>query len=91
MDGGLSVAEAMMCGTPVIAFQRGAMEELIVDRKTGFLVRNVDEAVIAVSYIRSISRTLCRQHALDHFSSEVMAARYIACYEKVLSCQNKIR
>ncbi len=44
---GLSVVEAMMCGTPVIAFNRGSMPELIVDRKTGFLWI-IDEAVEAV-------------------------------------------
>jgi len=42
---GLSVAESMLCGTPVIAFNRGSMPELIVHKKTGFLVDSVDEAV----------------------------------------------
>ena len=46
---GLSVVEAMVCGTPVIAFKRGAMPELILDGKTGFLVNNVEEAVEAVN------------------------------------------
>ncbi len=45
---GLSVAEAMFCGTPVIAFNRGSMPELILDGKTGFLANTVEEAVEAV-------------------------------------------
>ena len=56
---GLSVAEAMMCGTPVIAFNRGAMKELIVDGKTGFLVHTIEEAVDAVSKISFICRCEC--------------------------------
>lgn len=81
---GLSVAEAMMCGTPVIAFTRGSMKELIVDGKTGFLVNNVEEAVVAVSKITSIKRCECRTHAMNKFSSEVMAKDYINCYEEII-------
>ncbi len=81
---GLSVAEAMMCGTPVIAFERGSMKELIVDGKTGFLVDNLEEAIIAVGKITDISRDKCRTHAMEKFSSKVMAASYIKLYEKIL-------
>jgi glycosyltransferase involved in cell wall biosynthesis len=80
---GLSVAEAMMCGTPVIAFNRGSMQELIINRKTGFLVQNIAEAVAATGTIKKISRAACRQHAMDKFSSQVMARHYIQLYEKV--------
>ena len=81
---GLSVAEAMMCGTPVIAFERGSMKELIIDGKTGFLVKNTEEAVVAVNKINTISRANCRTHAMDKFSSEVMALSYIKLYEQIL-------
>ncbi len=81
---GLSVAEAMMCGTPVIAFDRGSMKELIVDSKTGFLVNNIEEAVVAFSKINTISRCECRKHAMDKFSSEVMALSYIKLYEQIV-------
>ena len=81
---GLSVAEAMMCGTPVIAFERGSMKELIVDDKTGFLVNNIDEAVDAVSNIKNVCRCECRQHALDKFSSEAMATNYIELYKQII-------
>ena len=82
---GLSVAEAMMCGTPVIAFQRGSMQELIVHRKTGFLVQNCAEAVLAIGYLNTIDRAVCRQHAIEHFSAGAMADGYIRCYKEILT------
>ena len=85
---GLSVAEAMMCGTPVIAFERGSMKELIVDGKTGFLVNNVEEAVEAVSKIVNIKRSECRNYAMEKFSSEVMAKSYIRLYQQVVRKAN---
>jgi glycosyltransferase involved in cell wall biosynthesis len=80
---GLSVAEAMMCGTPVIAFNRGSMQELIINKKTGFLVQNTTEAVLATGKIKKISRQACREHAMAKFSSQVMARHYMQLYEKV--------
>lgn len=81
---GLSVAEAMLCGTPVIAYNRGSMPELIVDNETGFLVNNEDGAVEAVSNIALLSRQACNQWASSHFSQEKMVKDYIACYERLL-------
>ena len=82
---GLSVAEAMFCGTPVIAFNRGAMKELIVDSKTGYLVEGTREAVEAVKKIKAINRHDCREHARRKFSSQAMAAGYMEVYQKVLN------
>jgi len=87
---GLSVAEAMMCGTPVIAFNRGSMKELIVDEKTGFLVQHIEEAVAAVSKIAHICRCECRKHAMSKFSSKVMTAGYIKLYEQVARKSNSL-
>jgi glycosyltransferase involved in cell wall biosynthesis len=81
---GLSVAESMMCGTPVIAFNRGAMKELIIDFKTGFLVDNIKEAVDAVTKIKKLDRNTCRKHALQKFSSREMALHYIKLYNKII-------
>lgn len=81
---GLSVAEAMLCGTPVIAFNKGSMPELIEDRKTGFLVNNVDEAVDAVAEIGTIYRQNCRNWALKKFSKEKMVEDYLALYHQIL-------
>jgi len=81
---GLSVAEAMFCGTPVIAFEKGSMKELIVDGKTGFLVHTIDEAVERVKDIPQINRKYCRQWAEENFSREKMVNDYIAVYKKIL-------
>ncbi|HEY9488220.1 MAG TPA: glycosyltransferase family 4 protein [Chryseosolibacter sp.] len=80
---GLSVVEAMMCGTPVIAFERGSMKELIVDAKTGYLVHSRAEAAEAVSDIQKLSRSACRTHALTRFSSQVMARHYMKLYQEM--------
>jgi glycosyltransferase involved in cell wall biosynthesis len=87
---GLSVVEAMMCGTPVIAFNRGSMKELIIDTKTGFLLRTVEEAVAAVRDIKSISRLACRVHALTNFSGQVMARHYLELYQKIAHPSNSL-
>ena len=81
---GLSVVEAMICGTPVIAFNRGAMPELILDGKTGFLVHNIDEAVEAVNSIEFIDRRDCMEWATSTFSSEKMVESYLEVYKKIL-------
>ena len=82
---GMSVAEAMLCGTPVIAFNRGSMPELIKSEKTGFLVNTVDEAVEAVSQLDKIKRKDCYDWASSQFSSEKMVTDYIALYERILA------
>jgi len=84
---GLSVAEAMFCGTPVIAFNRGSMPELIDDTKTGFLVNTIDEAVKAVSNIKSIDRNYCKEWANSKFSKKKMIEGYLDVYKKVLNLQ----
>jgi glycosyltransferase involved in cell wall biosynthesis len=81
---GLSVAEAMFCGTPVIAYNRGSMPELISGGKTGFLVSSVDEAAEKVASVGGIDRGLCRATADDRFSMKRMASDYMAVYKKVV-------
>ena len=81
---GLSVAEAMCCGTPVIAFNRGSMPELIRHEKTGFLVHTIEEAVQAVDQLHLINRNDCREWAVASFSMERMTSDYIAVYERIL-------
>lgn len=82
---GLSVAEAMFCGTPVIAYRRGSMPELIRHQETGFLARTQEEAVDAVNNIQTIDRQTCRNWAMGKFSLEKMTNDYIGVYEKILS------
>jgi glycosyltransferase involved in cell wall biosynthesis len=82
---GLSVVESMLCGTPVIAFNKGSMPELIKNGKTGFLVDNVDEAVEAVGQLHRISRPNCHDHASAAFSLEKMIDSYVSVYQQVLA------
>ncbi|MEO5593078.1 MAG: glycosyltransferase family 4 protein [Chitinophagaceae bacterium] len=82
---GLSVAEAMCCGTPVIAFNRGAMPELILHEKTGFLVSSKEEAINAVNKLSMVNRKDCREHAMSAFSDERMTDDYINIYKKILN------
>ncbi len=81
---GLSVAEAMLCGTPVIAFNRGSMPELIEDGITGFLVNDVAEATKAVEKLNIIKRSHCSETAKSRFSSETMAKSYFQLYQQIL-------
>ena len=81
---GLSVVEAMACGTPVIAFNRGSMPELIEHGVTGFLVDTVDEAVDAIARVGEIDRAMCRQRVAERFSVERMADDYIKLYERLI-------
>ncbi|MEJ1222532.1 glycosyltransferase family 4 protein [Sediminicola sp. 1XM1-17] len=82
---GLSVAEAMMCGTPVIAFSRGSMPELIEHGKTGYLVKDVLEAVEAVNSVKDLDPYYCRAHALEKFGIERMINDYTMVYESLIS------
>jgi glycosyltransferase involved in cell wall biosynthesis len=81
---GMSVAESMLCGTPVIAFNKGSMPELIRHEKTGFLVNTVDEAVDVIGQLNSIDRAYCRQWASAQFSKEKMAEDYFKLYQQIL-------
>ena len=82
---GLSVVESFACGTPVIAFNKGSMPELILDGKNGFLVSSIDEAVSAVKKINHLSRIFCRKDAERRFSSNRMVQNYIDVYKKILN------
>ncbi|MBK8983739.1 MAG: glycosyltransferase family 4 protein [Ignavibacteria bacterium] len=87
---GLSVAESMLCGTPVIAFNKGSMSELIEDTKTGFLTDNADQAAEAVNSINLIDRKYCFERAAAKFSREKMIKGYTEVYKKILNQNNKL-
>ncbi len=81
---GLSVVESMLCGTPVIAFNRGAMPELILHEKTGLLVNSIDEAISGLRNINEIDRADCRHWAELKFSHSRMVENYITVYTEIL-------
>ncbi len=82
---GLSVAEAMLCGTPVIAINRGSMPELIRHDETGFLVNDVTEATAAVGKLGSLSRSACMAWAHSKFTIDTMVDGYLQVYERILA------
>jgi glycosyltransferase involved in cell wall biosynthesis len=81
---GLSMIEAMACGVPVIAIGRGSVPEVVVDGKTGFIVKDVDEAAAAVEHLGELDRAAARQHVEDKFSAQRMTEGYLRAYGEVL-------
>ena len=81
----LVVLEALACGTPVIAFSEGGIPEQIVDGKTGFLCKNVDELTEAMKNIDQINPEDCRRYAEEHFTIERMSRDYVDLYRQVIN------
>jgi glycosyltransferase involved in cell wall biosynthesis len=80
---GLVMIEAMACGTPVIAYHRGSVPEILVDGVTGWIVQGCEEAVQAVERIATLSRTRCRQVFEERFSVFRMAQDYVRIYRQL--------
>lgn len=81
---GLVMIEAMACGTPVIAFNKGSVPEVIKHNKTGFVVRNEKETIRAIGKIDQINRADCREHIENNFTVEKMVDGYERVYEKIM-------
>ncbi len=80
----LVAMEAMACGTPVIAFARGALPRIIVDQETGFIVDNVSMMAKAISWCDKIDPLVCRRRVQERFSAARMADRYEQLYTDLL-------
>ena len=81
----LVAMEAMACGTPVVAFRRGAFPEIVGDGETGFVVESLEEMTRAVGKVDRISPEACRARVEQHFSASRMAQDYQELYRQVLS------
>jgi glycosyltransferase involved in cell wall biosynthesis len=81
---GLSVVEAMACGTPVVAFRRGSMAEVIDDGVTGFAVDDLDAAVAAIPLAAALDRAVVRATAERRFGVDRMVDAYLAVYQRIL-------
>jgi len=82
---GLVQIESMACGTPVIAFARGSVPEVVQDGVSGFLVHDAEGAVRAANRVGSLSRMRCRSYFEKHFLAARMAGDYVAIYRTLIA------
>jgi glycosyltransferase involved in cell wall biosynthesis len=81
---GLSVVESMACGTPVVAYRRGSMPEVVDEGVTGYLVHTVEQAAAAVGRIAAIDRAGCRAQARQRFGVDRMVLDYLDVYRAIV-------
>lgn len=86
---GLTVVEAMACGTPVIAINRGSMSELLSNEETGFLVDSPEEAVERLQRIDDIDRNRCRTWVEERFTQTRMVDGYLQVYKVILEKESQ--
>lgn len=86
---GLVMVEAMACGTPVVAFNKYSVPEIVKDKETGFLVKNKEEMTNAIQKISTINREDCRKHIEKSFTTQKMVERYEKAYEKIIKEHQK--
>lgn len=82
---GMVMTESMSCGTPVIAYNRGAAKEIIQNGKNGFLVDNLEQMIGAIEKISSIDRSYCRSYIDQNFSHKTIAKKAVKCYQQVIA------
>ncbi|MEO9264356.1 MAG: glycosyltransferase family 4 protein [Candidatus Baltobacteraceae bacterium] len=81
---GLTMVEALSCGTPVLGANMGSVPEIVVDGISGFICDTVDDAVARVPHLASLDRRACRARVEAEFTIDAMIDRYAAVYEKAL-------
>jgi glycosyltransferase involved in cell wall biosynthesis len=86
---GLVTIEAMACGTPVIAFRRGSVPEIVADGVSGFIVETVEQAVAAVRRIATLNRAKIRAEFERRFTAERMAHGYLKIYQHLAATRTK--
>jgi glycosyltransferase involved in cell wall biosynthesis len=86
---GLTMIEAMSCGTPVIATRRGSVPEIVEDGKTGFVTSSIAEMAAAVGKLDQINRADCRQQAEKRFSTDIMVKKYATALRRAYTRVHK--
>jgi glycosyltransferase involved in cell wall biosynthesis len=86
---GLVMIEALACGTPVIAYGRGSVPEVVEDGVTGWIVAGQDDAIQAIAQVSTLSRRRCRQTFEERFSATQMTQNYVRIYQQLLEPRTK--
>ena len=81
---GLVLIEALACGTPVLAYRRGSIPEIIDNGVTGFVSENLSEMAEAVGRLTEIDRRRCRDAFEERFTADRMARNYVALYKRII-------
>jgi|SRR5690554_4371413 len=87
---GLVMIESFACGTPVIAYNRGSVSEIVEDGVNGFIVNSVEEAVDAINKLYLVSRKQCRKTFESKYTSKIMAENYLNCYEVLVDIKTSL-
>jgi len=87
---GLVMIEAMACGTPVIAYRRGSVPEVVEENVSGFVVDTIEEAVMAVRRIQDLDRAKVRAEFEGRFTAERMAHDYVGIYRQILAASGRL-
>ncbi|MEP7108241.1 MAG: glycosyltransferase [Ferruginibacter sp.] len=81
---GIVMIEAMSCGTPVIAFNRGSVDEVVIENITGLKVNTKEEMIEAIYKIRTINRKACRRYAQNKFDVAIISAQYLGLFNRTV-------
>ena len=84
---GLVMIEALACGTPVVAFRGGSVEEIIEHGRTGFIVGTMEDAIAATRDVASIDRRVCRRSFEQRFTARRMVERHVSVYREVVNAR----
>ena len=87
---GLAMIEAMACGTPVIAMNRGSVPEVIEDGVSGFIVENEEEAIAATKKLKTLDRARVRQAFDRRFTGKRMAEDYVGLYQRLAAADRPL-
>ena len=81
---GLVLIEAMVCGTPVVAYNNASVPEIVLDGVTGFVVNDFEGMLKAVDEVGRIDPQVCRQHVVRNFNVDLMVERYLKVYQQLI-------
>jgi glycosyltransferase involved in cell wall biosynthesis len=87
---GIVMAEALACGTPVLGLNRGAVPEVVIDGKTGFVRDTLDDLIATVARIPELSRAACRTDAEARYGQDGLAEGYLAVYRAAMKRRSAV-